>query len=411
MKIVASHSPQTVPGKVAGRCLSGGVLPALSLGPLGCSEQAPLSLSITPGVEWTATEDLRIGSVDDSASAIASVGSLAVDTGGRIYVSQPVDGTIRVFDAEGNHLGTFGRLGDGPGEFRQLSQIGIFTDTLYASDRTAGRVTLLALDGQLLGTVPLVPHGLGEDWLPLAPMRLGPGGMALAVPGYLPVLRDPTADYRWLLLRIDRSGEIMDTAALVVQPSERSILLRSSFGPQMIPQPLGVPVLPLISADGSRVGIARIGGTTGGNATTFGVTVLRSIRDTVWSRSYAYEPIPISPLIVDSTVAATIGRLNREAFPDRADAERQIRRGMSLPDDLAPVSGGVFADDGDLWLRREEVLGQDQRWTVLDSAGAPVARITLPRGVRVEVVRSSKLWGVGRDELGVPYVVRYTIHR
>lgn len=409
--MVASRSRQTVPGKVAGRSLSGSVLTALSLVPLGCSERAPPSLSITPGVEWTATEDLRIGSVDDSESAIARVGSLAVDSGGRIYVSQPVDGTIRVFDAEGNHVGTFGRPGDGPGEFRQVSQIGIFADTLYASDGTAGRVTLFSLDGRVLGTLPLIPHGLDEDWLPLAPMRLGPGGMALALPGFLPVLRDPTADYRWLLLHIDRSGEIVDTAALVVQPSERSIVLRSPFGPQMMPQPLRVPVLPLISADGSRVGIARGGGTTGRNATTFGVTVLSSIRDTVWSRSYAYEPIPISPSIVDSTVAATVGRLNREVFPDRADAERQIRQGMSLPNDLAPVSGGVFADDGDLWLRREEVPGQDQRWTVLDSVGAPVARITLPRGLSVEVVRSSTLWGVETDELGVPYVVRYTITR
>lgn len=393
------------------RTLPTALIPTLSLTALGCADQAPQAIPSTPTVEWRATEDLRIGSVDDSASAMANVGSLAVDSGGRIYVSQPVDRTIRVFDAEGLHVGTFGRPGDGPGEFRQLSQIGIFTDTLYASDRTAGRVTFLALDGQLLGTLPLIPHGLGEDWVPLAPMRLGPGGVALALPGFLGTQRDPDADYLFLFLHVDRSGAIVDTAALVARPPGTWIRVRSPFGPIMLNQPFAGGPLPTISPDGLRVAVAGAGKTTGGNGATFRVSVLGSIRDTIWSNSYAYEPTPIAPSMVDSTVSAMAGGLNREAFPDLAEAEGQIRQGLSVPDHLPPVSGAVFSDDGSLWLRREDVPGRDQPWTVLDRAGAPVARITLPHNLRVEVIRSNLLWGVETDTLGVPYVVRYVIAR
>jgi hypothetical protein len=409
--MVVKRDPRNVLREVGKRTLAGFLFIAVGLVPLGCSERESTAPLGAPPIEWTATEDLRIGSVDDSASAMASVGSLAVDSDGRIYVSQPIDRTIRVFDAEGQRVGTFGGPGDGPGEFRQLSQIGIFADTLYASDRTAGRVTFFALDGQLLGTLPLVPHGLGPDWVPLAPMRVAPGGVALILPGFLGTQTRPDADYLFLFLHVDRSGQIADTAALVVRSPETWIRLRSPFGPMMLNQPFAAASVFVISADGLRLAVADAGGAAGRSRATFRVSVLGSIRDTIWSNSYAFEPTPIAPFMVDSSVSAMAGGLNREAFPDLAEAEGQIRQRLSLPDHLPPVSGGAFSDDGSLWLRREDIPGRDQRWTVLDSAGAPLARIMLPRTLRVEVVRSNMLWGVETDELGVPYVVRYRITR
>lgn len=277
-------------------------------------------------------------------------------------------------------------------------------------DMVAQRVTFFSLAGRLLGTLSVVPRGLGKEWLPIVPLYLGADGTALARPGFLAIINHPNTDHRDLLLRIDRSGEILDTAALVVTPPQRWITLRGPFGPVVMPQLFRVPFFARVSADGSRVALVGDGGAVGRTA-TFQVTELRSIRDTVWSHSYAYEPLPLSAVAVDSVVAEAGARLNPEAFPDRADAERQIRKGISPPDHLSPVSGFVFADDGDLWLRREDVLGRDQRWTVLDAAGSAVAWITLPRGLNVKAIRSNRLWGVETDALGVPYVVRYVITR
>jgi len=387
------------------------IFAVLCLAVLGCGETPTPSLSISSNVEWTATQNLRIGSLDDPASALTRVGGLAIDHEGRIYVSQPMDETIRVFDAEGQPVATIGRAGDGPGEFREVRGIGIFSDTLYVSDPTAARVTFFSLTGQVLETLHLTPHGLSPEWFAVTPWWLAPDGTALSPAAFLPPTTGPDQDSRQLLVRIDRAGEVLDTAVIVDWPSEESIELRSPVGSAVITQPFAGSFWPIVAADGSRVAVTRVLDTEGGDSSAFCATVLRSLRDTVWSNSYSYEPIPISASMVDSTVAARARRLNKEVFPNPDDAERQIRQGISVPDHLAPMSGGVFAEDGQLWLQREDIPGEDQRWTVLDTAGIPVAQINLPRGLRVEVVRSDTLWGVEVDAFEVPYVVRYLITR
>ena len=93
----------------------------------------------------------------------------------------------------------------------------------------AGTAILLWLTLGMLGlALQRSPHLIVKVIFPVGALV----SLALALPGFLPVLRDPTADLRWLLLHTDRSGEIVDTAALAVQPSERMIVLRSPLGPQ-----------------------------------------------------------------------------------------------------------------------------------------------------------------------------------
>jgi len=334
---------------------------------------------------------------------------MAVHVSGQIFVSQPMENTVRVFDPDGRSLGRIGRLGEGPGEFRTLSRIGLLGDTLYAADGDSRRVTFFSVDGELLGTTPLIPRELGPEFLPRTPEWLATDGTSLSYTAFNPVLMEPNSSVRFLYVHIDRSGETVDTAALLDLAPQQTIRLRGAVGPLITAQLFSGLSLPVISADGSRLAIVDEGDTRAGP--TVHVTALRSTRDTVWSHEYTFEPIPVSAAMVDSAVAEKARGLNPDNFPDPADAERQIREGMAVPDHLAPVSSGVFADDGDLWLRREAVPGQGQRWTVFDSTGTPVGQITLPRNLAVKVVRANTLWGVETDAMGVPYVVRYALTR
>lgn len=385
----------------------------LSLGVLvmACGDSGAGTPLLTSPVEWSATEVLRIGSVDDPATALSPVGSLAVDADGRIYVPQSASGSIRVFGVDGQALGIYGASGDGPGEFRQITRLGIFADTLFVSDLAARRVTLFSLDGRVLETLSLAPEGLGEDWVPVVPWWLDGDGRAVALPGYLPVLRDPNAAYRVMLVRIDRTGEIVDTVALTDRPPQLRIRLQGPFGALLADQPFATPFLPVTSAHGSPVAVLGDPRPKSGQGGVLDITVLRSLQDTVWSQSFTYEGVPLSAAVVDQVVGERVRRLSREAFPDRDDAEAQFRAEMSLPDHVPPLSGGLFADDGSLWLRRADTLADVQRWTVIDPQGVPIAEVTLPRSLKVEVVRSTSLWGVDTDELGVPYIVRYAIER
>jgi hypothetical protein len=81
---------------------------------------SPASGTWKPGEEWKLIEELRIGSAEaEGPELFGDVAALEVDRAGRIYVLEPQAKEIRVFDARGGHVRTFGRKGGGPGEFEQ----------------------------------------------------------------------------------------------------------------------------------------------------------------------------------------------------------------------------------------------------------------------------------------------------
>ena len=63
----------------------------------------------------------------------------------------PVNLELRVFDATGVHMRTFGGESGGPGEFARLTNLtGVSGDTVWAWDARNRRVTAFRSDGELL---------------------------------------------------------------------------------------------------------------------------------------------------------------------------------------------------------------------------------------------------------------------
>jgi len=63
-------------------------------------------------------EDLLIGAESgDEKYMFSNLQSMAVDDEGHIYVLDGTEDTVRVFDGNGLHLRTFGKKGQGPGEW------------------------------------------------------------------------------------------------------------------------------------------------------------------------------------------------------------------------------------------------------------------------------------------------------
>ena len=81
--------------------------------------------------------------------------------GGRLYVTDIRDHEIEVYDVEsGEKVGTLGREGEDPGEFKFPSFLALGPDdTLYVTDTMNFRVQKLALDGTPLGS-----FGKAGDW-------------------------------------------------------------------------------------------------------------------------------------------------------------------------------------------------------------------------------------------------------
>lgn len=71
---------------------------------------------------------------------------LEVDDSGRIYVGNRSEKVIQVFNSRGKYLTNVGGEGNGPGEFKGISEIRIQSNQLYAFDFLQFRTTFFSLD-------------------------------------------------------------------------------------------------------------------------------------------------------------------------------------------------------------------------------------------------------------------------
>lgn len=162
---------------------------------------------------------LRLGSVDDDSTEIfVDVSQAILLPEGRIAVADNGMGSVRVFDAEGRLLVSFGKKGDGPGEFRRLSVLSRYRgDSLLTVDLSKGAVSVWSEAGELGRTrrlIPPVASGLcaapaeKRDWagvpVPTGEHGVGRRSSVLGVAGTV-------RDHGYLLVR--RGLEVAQPAA------------------------------------------------------------------------------------------------------------------------------------------------------------------------------------------------------
>src|SRR5690606_37189528 len=80
---------------------------------------------------------------------------------GRIVVANGSGSDVRFYSADGLHLVTSGRAGDGPGEFRAPMKLSLLPgDSVAVFDLRAGRVSILDPQGAFVRDMPVpTPDG------------------------------------------------------------------------------------------------------------------------------------------------------------------------------------------------------------------------------------------------------------
>ncbi len=134
---------------------------------------------------WSVVEELRIGSVDDPETSLTRVNGLAIGPQGHVYIAQPQDGQIRIYDRDGRFIRAFGGRGNGPGEFTRLLAIGLLADTVYALNIDPARVSLFTLEGEHIKTT-LLAAPPADDYGILVPFMLFPDGTGVASRAFTP---------------------------------------------------------------------------------------------------------------------------------------------------------------------------------------------------------------------------------
>jgi hypothetical protein len=361
--------------------------------------------------ELRLTRELRIDAAEHDLTLMFPPGGLAVAPNGTIVVSQHQDGVLRFFDAQGRPSGSFGRKGQGPGEFQLIARFFWMGDTLVVGDGNTRRFTLVSPDRKLVRTVPYLQAVSKPEQSTSTAQAHRVGIARLLFPDHSQLVSATFADGApipdWLgksapgmlFFRADSSGALRRvfgwapnaTSCRVVSGSERSGLMV-----------LTVPfcAIPLEDAGMGRGRLALVYAEEG-TRPAYRVSVFNMNGDTVFSRSYSFQRIPVPKADKDTAIAAR----------NRGDAARRaLVEKMQLPEFFPPFSRLLVGRDETTWLELPPV--RDSRtWQVLDARGNVTGSVNVPRNTTIMVASREMIWAIETDDDGLQHIVRYRVTR
>lgn len=339
---------------------------------------------------------LSIGVVDGAPeyqfTQIQGVGLLP---NGHIYVAQLSNPPqVRIFSAQGEHIRSIGRAGQGPGELTGIGWADLLgEDTIRVYDFWASRITHFALSGEVLREIPLQTLA----GLPARSISSSPGfaeGHILARSNRMVQADAPKGLGRStsFLLRVETTGELVD-----------------SFPPMPNVDYFGTPerdiVIPLGRRSATLASDSLLFVATGD---FYGVQVfgrggaLRAIfRQTGERRAVAPEHVEV---------------LREELLSNAGsdDAKRRVEQSFletPLPEQLPAYSRAMLVDDvGNLWVERFLAPGDATReWDVFSASGEYITLVSVPSSFEVKQVIGQDVIGIWTGDLDVETVRVYDL--
>lgn len=353
-------------------------------------------------------ETLRIGAID-GPSALSRVSSLSVSQDGTLlYVAQPQEHGVRVFDAtSGVAIKRFGKAGEGPGEFRELSRLGWRGDSLYATDFLLQRIAMFSPAGDHLITqtfnTPLQSENLRGSY----PVGMTAAGSVISEErlSVLSLADGSVVSSPWSL--IGRDGAVIGQVG-VKDLREIRTAVPAGTRVTLLPQPFSTRNYLALHPDGtSMVVLNQPAGRD--RPGTYQVLRLNADGSRIFSRTYKYTPVPVPEQTADSIIAFETMVLE-QSLP-RGRAEEAVRKHLVIPETIPPISSVVLGRDDTIWLRKEDSGESTVRWFVLDAQGRLHAALRAPANLNILFVDHHTVWGVVHDQLDTPYIVKLQILR
>jgi len=357
-------------------------------------------------VWWSLGEaELDIGGEDAvEPYAVHRVSALLRQPDGSILVASSASADIRVFSATGEHLGTTGRRGGGPGEFQFISAMHRAAgDSVLIYDVQARRLTLLDPAGNFVRVIPIeAERGFGRLY-----GRFSDGTLLASVRG---------AD----MLPPETGGDHLSRVPTELGRFDQNIALIDSLG----------------SFPGAERNV-RVN--MGANNQISSIEIVagpftRSPSYIAGESEFYVGPQDYPEVLVYNT-SGTLSRIIRtghtlEAFTQKhADAQFERQLSQASPQQQAqmkavgppplphteflPAYGSLLLDaEGNLWVADfANPLRPAGRWTVFGPDGAVLARVQLPERFRVFDIGRDYLLGRELDDLDVEHVRLYPLIR
>ena len=343
----------------------------LALLGLALTVQAQASVpvwTISPAPTLTIQDD---GTPATQFESIMGVGRLS--NGGIAIANRGGTNDIRVFDARGRHVATFGRTGAGPGEFRRIEWVAQSGDTAWFYDSNLQRVTSVLLSGtpKLLGSTPITATGNRERFfvmgrLPdgrfvvttnVSPTFDGPPGVH-RLPGSTGIIaRTGDGNVTWL-------GDFKSAAIFVHNPT--GDVKNASTGPIAFPPWL---------RNATSGGLVWIGDSAGDS--------LVVVRGQDLSRFTVRLPFPSRAPSRDLINAARDRELGGKPAPVGSFSEAKWSS-KYLPERLPYFEGLTPGPQGEVWVSAYAGdRANPTHYIIIDASGRPRGRVNVPGGTRI----------------------------
>ncbi len=327
-----------------------------------------------------------------------ALGALTLSDG-RIVVANTGSDELRVFDASGTHVATWGRRGEGPGEFVALTQVHRWRgDSLLAlysrirhlsvldSEGNVGRAFTLLRGESFFRVEAVLPVGaiLSSDLLPRGNRSGG--------------LSRPDETYR---VR-DAEGDMLSLLGSLPGTEWFSAWSGSSGWSVEIPHAHRISTF----AWGDLVAIApndtyeiRVFGLDG--------TLRRIVRRD-------HELVASTEAHIDAEIEYRVARRPEE---ERAERRRELREDFQqipLPETFPAFAEATADLVGHLWVKEYEIPGEGGAgpvWTVFDPEGRVLGFVETPGGLDIYEIGEDYILGLATDELGVEFIQVWALER
>jgi hypothetical protein len=356
---------------------------------------------------WSFVEERRIGGIDGPEEAqFGMVMGMDIDAAGNVYVLDFQAAEVRVFGPDGAYRQTLGGPGGGPEELsRQATGVFVVGQEVWVADVGNARITRFGLDGTTPSAIPLdLTKGVPMRWDELAGDRVVAQLRSMAAMGMAGEGEAPQGD------AVVTMGEATsDTLAMLSEGTTFTVQGGAARFRFFDPEPLWDT-----GADGTLL-IAQ------NSEYRIEVRDAAGVLQRIVKKSFVPKPVTdaekqamldaIRRMMVEQSGAppATIDQLLQNAsFADHYPALAQVLTGPDGTVWVQHVRGAAeMAASGEVDLQD---LGSGE-WDVFDAEGHFLGVISLPERFQPMRIDDESFWGVQRDELDVPSVVRYRLTR
>lgn len=349
-------------------------------------------------LDWKVEDapSLSIGSIGGNPqSQLFGVADALRAEDGVILVANSGSAEVKVFDASGEYVESWGREGEGPGEFLELTNLMRWPgDSVMAWDFRQRRATIYAVDGTLGRTLGLV---LSQDRGPGTALAVFPDGTLLAssqiswasqerIVGIVRRARDyalidPNGNELVDLGRHEDEEFYIrgDVGAIMRHPFRRR-MHATVWQDQIVLAPSDRYEIPTYSRHGELRWLVR--------------------RD--------HELAPVTQADVDAHLEARLA----EADPGARDILRELSSDYPVVETFPAFSQLIVDATGHLWVK-EYVRPDDEEsvWTVFDPDGRVQGLVETPAGLLVFEIGADYILGRATDELEVEYVQLWGLAR